>query len=318
MSYVNKLKELKAEGKTAYSISRINSFNECKHGYNITYNQKDRGENNCYGIAGTAVHDWLEDIANNKINSDELPNLLQGLLLDLELQGVQFPSEKIKDNWVKDMTHFAEHFEKLDVNGLTEMLVLYDIEGHHIQGYIDFLLKDNEGNVVILDWKTSSEFTGDKLRHAGRQLLIYKDAIEQTTNHKVDKVGWYMAKYCELEYNGKRKTSARRNLIKDNKSKIAKELKNFYNDDMMVEMVLEQSLKTNKIPDEIKEHFTIHPNIRYYDFTDADIHEARQYMVSTIENIEIEEEFKPKDGDMKKDFYCQFLCNHRKTCTYMK
>nr|WP_233499550.1 hypothetical protein [Bacillus velezensis] len=39
----------------------------------------------------------------------------------------------------------------------------------------------------MYDWKTSSKFAGKKLNEAGRQLLMYKLALEQTTDLKVDK-----------------------------------------------------------------------------------------------------------------------------------
>jgi len=67
-----------------------------------------------------------------------------------------------------------------------------------MQGYIDAVDDtDKENGECILDWKSSSMFSGEKEREAGRQLIIYKLARE-AMGHKVNRVGWFMMKYLTL------------------------------------------------------------------------------------------------------------------------
>lgn len=321
-------KELQEAGHTVYSISRVNSFNQCKYGYKRTYVDKDRGDNNCYGIAGSAVHDWLEDIQNEELDKEQLPSLLESLLLELEMNGYYFPSKKIGDNWAKDMRDFALNFEPLENRMITEQLMLYEVDkGKHFQGYADVIMKEKNGTLSILDWKTSSEFKGEKLKEAGRQLLIYKDAIEKTTNQTIDKVGWYMIKYVYVTYNGKKRTLSRRDWVSKSSASIKRELKRAGVDDIMLEFELDEAISNNSLeslPQSVQDAFIVESCIQWYDYTQDDVDEAINYVVESINDIEAEFEveesnrWQPKNnGNVKNDFFCKNLCNHRATCPYL-
>lgn len=211
-----------------WSISRLNTFAQCPQQYFLQYIAKAKGKDNVYGVLGGIVHEVMEGYYLGTMSRE------QGLQVfyfywDLTLKTMSFMSDKVKDKWFANVEHFIKnHFIKTNsyvtkqhLGGgktvehntpnpnyevLTEIICLYEPISTKIshpklavRGYIDMVVK--QGNdITILDWKTSSKFSGDKLRDAGRQLLLYKLSIEQQTNVKVNKLVWNMMKYCKLTY----------------------------------------------------------------------------------------------------------------------
>lgn len=318
MTTQEKYEQLKKDGKTVYSISRLNAYNTCPYSYDITYNKGDRGENNAYGIAGTEVHDWLEDIQNNELDVNMLPDLFDSLLLQLELEGANFPSAKIGENWQKDMQDFINTFQRLDVDMETEKHVVYEVAPDiWLQGYIDGI-GTYKGRNFILDWKTSSMFRGKGLIDAGRQLLLYKDAIEKTTGEEIHDLYWFMIKYIELTFNGRTAVLSRRDWVKKSKKKLEKALED--EPELLAAEYLNVAIEENSIdmlPQYVQDKFIIKPHIKRYDFEDGLMEEARQYVVDTVSKIESDTEWNPCNVS-KNNFFCQNLCNHRNSCPHLE
>jgi len=195
-----------------YSISRLNTYHNCPFAFYLTYKEKVKNDDNIYSYAGSKIHDMLDKIysENKEYDISEIEEEFEFFLMDAMLSGYEFPSENIENNWVADMKHFVKHYNPMNVDVLaSEERVLFQIGDIWIQGYIDFQTKNEDGSINIIDWKTSSKFTGARLKEAGRQLLIYKLAKEAHDNN-VDSIGWYMIKYLNITYNlknGKEKTS---------------------------------------------------------------------------------------------------------------
>ncbi len=316
-----RITKLKEEGKTVYSISRLNTFNQCEYEYYITYILGNRGQDNCYSIAGTKMHDHLESIHNGESTEEEMKNDFENMLIEFELNGIEFPTSNIKANWVKDMRHFVNHFEKIDRKAVTEPLVLYQLDnGIWLQGYIDAIFPDDDGNLVIIDWKSSSEFTGKRLTEAGRQLLIYKKALESQTSKKVSKVGWFMMKYVNVVWDNKIKMYPRRNWVEKIKNELAKDLA--YEDEFVAELLIDRAIGENSLdslPEYIQQKYKTEPAIVWYEVTSKKMQECEDYIKDTVKRIESkgenEEEY---DNVSKNKFYCNNLCNHRDVCKYRK
>ena len=206
-----KIKSLYSQDKNIYSISKINLYHNCQYAYYLSYINKEDRVQNIYSYAGGYIHDILEKIYDNDLKYDitNIKKDFEDMILECELLGYKFPTEQIRKNWISDMTHFVSNYKKLDMDVLmTEEQILMNIDNIWFQGFID-IIKQNENSIDILDWKTSSKFSGkDKLRDAGRQLLLYKLAKEKQ-GFKVDRVGWFMTKYLNVTYtlkNGKQVT----------------------------------------------------------------------------------------------------------------
>ena len=127
-----RLKELYAAKKKVYSISKINTIEECLYEAYNAYVLKDRGQNGIYGILGTKVHDKIESIVKGEATPDELPGTLKEELSDLEMLGIEFPkdfkgNDTIRNNWVADMSHFCKTFIPPEGKFDTEELFIYKL-----------------------------------------------------------------------------------------------------------------------------------------------------------------------------------------------
>lgn len=332
---LQKIKELRADGETVWSISRLNSINTCEYSYYNSYVLKNRGLSNCYSATGTAIHDKMEAIYKNQYDISNFSADLEMQLAENEILGLDFPSDLIRDNFTQDVKHYTEHFKKMDGKFILEKLLLFKLDDHYIQGYIDAIqvIENDEGNkdVNVYDWKVSSKFSGKtKLQDAGRQLLLYKLGLEATSKATINTVSWCMIKYlyvCHVQKNGKtkKKMCSRRKWVKDMQPALEKEMLANGIDELEVDILLDLAVKNNNInnlPQFIKDKYWIEDCYVEYEVTEERIQELKDYINNTItliqsKNPNDESEWKPVDFE-KDSFYCNHLCNHRATCKFLK
>lgn len=332
MKAEDKLKQLRADGHTVWSISRLNSFHNCEYEYFNTYILRNRGKGNCYTEVGSFVHDFIENVYKGNNNKNNFSEAFELKMAENELLGIDFPSDDIRKNFTEDILHYTNNFKLLDGKHLLEKLIVFDIDGHYIQGYIDMIQVTYDKEINVVDWKTSSKFSGKaKLQDAGRQLVMYKVGLESTSSKaKINTLSWCMIKYlyvCHVQKNGKtkKKMCSRRKWVKDMKPTFEKEMIKEGMDELEVDILLEQSVKNNsidKLPDFIKDKYWIEDCYVEYEATEERIQELKDYVNNTIKLIESknpndELEWKPVDFE-KDSFYCNHLCNHREICPYLK
>lgn len=330
----DKLEELKANGERIFSFSKLGTFNTCEYEYYNSYVKKNRGIPNIYTEMGSLMHDNIEGIYAGENDVESFRNNYTNKVIELDMLGVKFPSESIGDSWKKDIDHFLKNFKKIDKKMILEKLIVFEIEdGIWLQGYIDATLPSDKGKpyVQILDWKTSSKFSGKKLTEAGRQLLMYKLGIEDNTPLKVDKVMWFMLKYinvCHVLKNKKvkKKMCNRGKWVKEMRSAFEKEMFTLGIEEFELEMLLDKAVEDNEItglPKEIQDKYWLEDCIVEYEITDEKVEEVKNYILGTIKAIDEknpadEKEWKPVEIDKYNSFYCSVLCGHRKTCKFYK
>jgi hypothetical protein len=290
---------------------------------------------------GSRVHDTLEDIINDKATEKDLKPALELELYDLDMLGIDFPKDRkgensIRDSWVADMTHLCENFVRPNGEFTTEELFIYKInDNRYIQGYIDLIRHNKDGTISILDWKTSSQFSTNDLLHHGRQLVLYALGKEQE-GFKVKELAWIMLKYCEVTFMGKARTNSKEKtqLVKVfNRGKLLKELSKYIEsdleelgyDELDIEIIIKNSISSNsfeQIPKEIKDKYIVKPYVKKYELTDELREETLKYVndmanlfESKTDNVN---DWKAVDITDKNNFFCNQLCNHKKTCTYIK
>lgn len=323
--------KLKDDGVTVYSISRINSFKTCQYGYYNTYVKRNRGLDSVYSGAGTFCHEYLEKVYRGEIeDTSDFKRKLNTALFKLEMNGLTFPNESIEKSWRKDMEHFCDNFKKLDGEFELEKAYLAKFDDYYMYGYIDVIRETEDGNIEIHDFKTSSKFgSKDKLKHAGRQLIVYKLALEQK-DMKIDKVMWNMLKYCYIcwkQKNGKikQKMVNRGKIIKEMRKNFEKTMLASGMDEITVVMTLDEAEKKNDfdmLPQVIKDTYAIEDCLLEYNVTEDIIDETTNYVVNTIKEIESmdfnnEDEWTPLDID-KDNFFCNTLCGFRDSCKFLK
>jgi ATP-dependent helicase/DNAse subunit B len=329
-----KLEELRKSGAKIYSFSKLGTFNNCEYEYYNTYIKRTRGIDNVYTLLGSLLHDNIESIYKGESDIEQFKTNYTNKLVELELLGFKFPSDKIGDSWKKDMEHFLNNFNKIDTKMLLEKLIVFEIiPGIFMQGYIDAILPSEKGKpyVNIYDWKSSSKFTGKKLGEAGRQLLMYKLGLEASTELKVAKVMWFMVKYinvCTTLKNGnvKKKMCNRGKWVHEMRTSLTKELRISGMDDFEIEMLLDKSVEENNItrlPKSVQEKFWLEDCIVEHEASDENIAELKKYVADTVAAIEgkdqtNDDEWKPVEITKYNSFYCSVLCGHRKSCPFYK
>ena len=317
------------EGKKVYSYSKINTFNGCQLEFFKTYIAKEKSRDNVYSYFGDKLHLGIEKIYRGESTVEEMQRQFTDYLVEGEMLGYKFPNEVIKNSWEKDIQHFIDNFTPIEKKFVLERHFVLELENDIVlQGYIDAMVQSEKGKgyVDIIDWKSRSKFRGKKLKEAGRQLLMYKLAIESTSNLKVDKLMWFMMKYlnvCWKLKNGKtkKKMCNRGKWVKEMKNPFTKDLQALGYDDFEIEMLLDEAIANNSIdtlPDEIKDKYTLEDCFVEYEVTNQDIEEFKTYVIETIEKIEgkskVEEEWKPLEITKYESFYCSNLCGHKSTC----
>lgn len=227
------------------------------------------------------------------------------------------------------MEHFCNNFVPPKGNFITEQLVLYDLGSDRwVQGYIDLIKQNSDGTLSIYDWKTSTNFTKTDLVHHGRQLVFYALAKE-SEGYKVKEVAWIMLKYAEVKFMGKKRANSKEKteITKVvNRGKLISELKNYLEadldelgfDEIDIEFLIKEALETNslnKMPDAIKNAYTIKPYVRKYEITDELKAETINYLNEMADRFEqldpndktvwLPREFtkKSKDGKEKPDTF---------------
>jgi len=342
------LQKLFEQGIEIYSFSKLDTINQCLYQAYLTYLEHRRGTDNIYGMMGTVVHDALENLIHDDIAEDDILPIIQNGLSDCELLGVEFPKDKngqetIKNNWVKDMVHFAKTFRKPNGKFDTERFFLYKTNKNiYVQGYIDLILHNEDGTISILDWKTSSKYKGKDVDEHGRQLAIYALALEQQ-GYEVADVSWVFLKYVDVTYYGYKtsrskkkteitKTIERRSLVNTLAPCIIDELRAKNVDEFDIIMMMEEARKTNTIPDIVADRFRLKPCVLKYELTDKRKDDVIKYINKTAKFWELNKNKIVPDScehiamtrptktgkEVDDSFFCRQLCNYRDTCIYLK
>lgn len=331
--FKTKCKELSQQGVTIFSYSKLGSFKECPHQYHLTYHKKLEGKENIYSYAGSKVHETLEDIYHGKADRIAMESVLNDIISDIDILDLRFPNDKIKDKWIADMVHYAKNFQ---VIGGEEFIIeepfIFEIsDGIWLRGFIDNQKIDSDGRRYIIDWKTSSKFSGKKLKESGRQLVIYKMAKE-SEGGDIYKTGWGMLKYvnfCFTQKNGriKKKMCNRSTWASECENYIVKFLDEEGYDEFDAHITVDELLESGNIdvlPEEVQKRFWLEDCYVWYDVMEKDEQEVVDYVTDICQSIaskdpEKEEDWPAKKIDNQSSFFCTFLCSHggkTRNCEY--
>lgn len=326
-----RLEEIYANGGKTYSISRLNTINQCQYQAYLNYVKGIKGKNNIWAICGGKIHDVIEGCIKGTNQPADLKGAIESELADAAVFGVDFPHDKnggtaIRDNWIANMTKFAEIFTTPIGEFETEQLITFKVrDGVYMIGYIDAIRYNPDGSIWIIDWKTSSQFTKDHLLEAGRQLIVYAMAKE-LEGFTVKKVSWCMLKYCITKWDSggkqRQKISEWRNFVKDLAVPVRKALRDAGYDDMEIDFMYETALKENSLlslPYNVRSQFRTSVYVRDYEITPELREECVDYINRSIDLYETlgddEDNWQPCNID-KDSFFCAALCGFSDTCKH--
>lgn len=297
---------MKKEGVSRiWSWSKWNCFHTSPYEYFLKYIQhaKEDRTDCIYTTTGGIAHDILERFYSGELSYENMvDDFDDGWVTAFEIADMKFDrnspekNDKISQKYYENLRHFFANHKVLENKPMIEQFVKAKIGDNLFQGYIDVCFKDDEGNINIVDWKTSSIYKGSKAENECGQLIVYAIGLNQQ-GIPMDKIRicWNFLKYVSIQYeqkNGAVKTrEVERSKIGESLQSNAKTwLKAFGYD---VDEYLKLLLDTNSIdclPDEVKAKYVISDCYVYVPITEELIQKWSDSIIRTIVDIELREQ----------------------------
>ena len=165
-----------------WSWSRVSSWHTSKYEWFLHYFQGVKGDRlDCiYGKEGNHSHDILEKFYNGSISYDEMASEFELSwnttrdILNLKFNRNDVDKDKVTaEKYYENLKHFFSNHDVLNHDLVTEDFTTIKIGDNVLQGYIDAWYQDDDGVIHIIDWKTSSIYTGKNLEDKSGQLACY-------------------------------------------------------------------------------------------------------------------------------------------------
>ena len=221
--------------------------------------------------------------------------------------GLPLLNDGIKNKYKDNLEHFFRNHTVINSKVMLEKFIATKIGSFVLQGYIDAIYKDNEGYYHIIDWKTSTKYSGKTAEEKCGQLVVYAIGLSQmgVPMDKI-KICWNFLKYVSIQYqqkNGAIKTrEVERYKIGESLQSNAKVwLKEFGYADQMDEY-LKLLLDTNSIevlPEEVQEKYVVSDCYVYVDLTEKLIGKWQDDIINAIKDICLREKDYNETGSEK-------------------
>jgi hypothetical protein len=297
---------------------------------------KEDRQDCAYTTLGTLAHDTLDDFYENKIKyEDMIQQFEDGWVMAIDISDLKLDRNdeehdvKLKEKYREDLTHFFNNHTIYEHEILIEKPIVAKIGNNVFVGYIDAICKDNDGNYYILDFKTSSIYTGKTFDEHLGQLTIYAIGLNQA-GVPLDKIkiGFNFLKYVSVQYEQKNGAVKTRNVercklgesLQSNAKMWLKSLG--YEDD--VDFYLKSLLDLNSIealPEDVQEKYVVTDCHVYADLDDSLINKWTDIIGETIRDISLrEKDYKETNSDKcfwdtddnvkKQSYYFASLCSY--------
>lgn len=305
----------KYDVKRLWSWSRMNTYMTSKFEYLLKYILKSKEDrcDSCYTTLGTICHDALDKFYEGEIKyEDMIDDYNDGFTTAITIADLKFnrsdeeKNKSIGEKYNENLIHFFKNHTVYKYKLLVEKPIVVNINGSVFIGYIDALYKDDDGYYHIIDFKSSSIYTGKTLEENSGQLTIYAIGLNQM-GIPLDKIKaeFNFLKYCTIRYEQKNGAIKYRNV---ERCKIGESLQSnartwlkhfgYEPDEYLMEM-----LDTNSIdclPDKVKEKYEITDCHVDIGLNEKLIQKWTDLIDVTIQDIELRE----KDYEEIKSVQC--------------
>lgn len=287
-----------------WSWSRMNTYMTSKFEYLLKYILKSKEDrcDSCYVVLGTICHDTLDKFYEGKIKyKDMIDDYNDGFTTAITIADLKFnrsdeeKNKSIGEKYNENLIHFFKNHVPYKHKVLVEKPIIVNINGNVFVGYIDALYKDDDDNYYVLDFKSSSIYTGKTLEENSGQLTIYAIGLNQL-GIPLEKIKpcFNFLKYCTIKYEQKNGVVKYRNVerckIGESLQSNAKTwLKHFGYD---ADDYLKELLETNSIdclPDEVKDKYEIADCHVYIDLNENLVQKWSNFITTTLKDIELRE-----------------------------
>lgn len=299
-----------------WSWSKINTYHTSTYEYYLKYllNKQEDRQDCIYAPVGGMCHDIIEKLYTNQIEYKDMDELFEDAWLTADISGLKFDRNDAEKNrnisakYYKNLKHFFGNHIKIPYKVITEQFITIKIGNNLLQGYIDVLYKDNNGEYHILDWKTSTVYKNEKAINEAGQLTIYAIGLHQMgIPYEKIHIGWDFLKYVQVDCtqaNGNITTREieRREIGSKLQTSVKMWLKKlgYTPEDYLDKFVFENDLSV--LPRDVQDKFKIRDCIIEVPITDTLINKWTSDIIATIDEIEEKEKEYKKTFD-EKIFY---------------
>ena len=190
LSFVQNL--ILSDSENVWSYSRIKKYGDCKYAWYLKYVEDVETEDLFFSQFGSFIHKIYSLILLGDLTKEEA---LSYYLVNFRTEvNAKAPSENIFNSYFKDglrlmkeTDQFLSEVSNYEVVGV-ELPVDFKIGGNLFTGFIDCLLKDGDGNLIVVDHKSRKLKPRSKkgtlksdaeLEEYLKQLYLYSDAVKE-------------------------------------------------------------------------------------------------------------------------------------------
>lgn len=177
-------------GIEKFSYSKLSSFHNCKYGYRMTYKEGNRGIGNSMAEVGSLAHSVLERYLKGDIKQEDMS---QTFLREFEEKvgnvSMKFSSKFSRDctdSYKNSISKFLSEYDGfpegivLGVETEFEILVKIANKNRILKGIIDVLVRDSDGNYIVVDYKSKGAFKNkSEIDDYAKQLYFYSMYIKE-------------------------------------------------------------------------------------------------------------------------------------------
>ena len=324
-----------------WSWSRVNTFMTSPYEYYLKYVIKAKEDRTdcCYTTLGTICHDTLDSFYENKIPYEKMiDNFEDGWLTAIDVVDLKFDrndetkNANIARKYKADLQHFFKNHVKYKYPLSIEKPIVINVDNNIFVGYIDAIYKDNDGVYHIIDFKTSTQYTGKNLTDHSGQLVLYALGLHQA-GIPLDKIriNFNFLKYVTVQVQQKKKGSLpkyrdieRSQLGEKLKANAIMWLKSAGYDADDIDNYISDLVATNDItvlPKEIQNKYVIEDCCTYIPLTEDLIKYWTDTIKTTIKDIELREKdyketksdnafFDTEESVKAQSYYFATLCGY--------
>lgn len=322
-----------------FSWSMINTFTTSPYEYFLHYvlhTPEDR--NDCvYATMGGMAHDILEKLYNKKIKYKDMEDEFEtAWSMAVDISNLKFDrndeehNKKLSDKYYDDLKHFYKSHVLIPYKTITEQFVVTKINDYVLQGYLDLAFKDNEGCYNIIDFKTSSIYTGKNLIEKSGQLCVYAlGLIQSGVPIEKIKIAFNFLKYVTVQYRQANGVIKERNIercelgakLQSNAKMWLKKFGYKKSDEILKELIDYNDIRV--LPEDVQKMFFIKDCYVYIPLTQDLIDDWVEKISTTIKDILWREEqyaqdkndkwfFDTEESVKKESYYFATLCGYSK------
>lgn len=287
-----------------WSFSKFDAYRTSQYEWMLKY-IKHLPENNeqqsAYASLGGAVHDIIEKLYDNSIKYEDMINEFEDVwMTNINIAQLVFDrndiakNENIKNKYYKDLVHFFNNYKQLPYKMQNEQFVTIKITDDIVmQGYIDACYKNEDDVYTVVDYKTSTQYSGKAIKEHAAQLVLYSEALRQLGIPK-EKIRccWNFLKYVNVDceqINGKIKTRTieRYELGSKLQSSVKTWLKKLGYEEQILEylVTLVQTNDIKCLPEDVQAKYVINDCYVYVEDIWDFYEELKEEIVDTIEEI---------------------------------